>query len=44
MKWIKGKKHASGYWYDFLLPRRLTLKPVRIYRWLNFYIRLKDKE
>ena len=44
VKWVKGKKHASGYWYQFILPRRLTLKPTRIYRWLNFYVRLKDKE
>lgn len=38
------KRHASGYWYQFIIPRRLTLPPVRIYRWLNFYWRLKDKE
>lgn len=38
------KRHASGHWSKFLLPKRLTLKPVRIYRWLNFYWRLKDKE
>ena len=38
------KKHASGYWYRFIIPRRLTLPPVRIYRWLNLYWRLKDKE
>ena len=24
--------------------RRLTLPPARIYRWLNFFWRLKDKE
>ena len=30
------KKHASGYWYQFLLPRKLTIKPTRIWRWLNF--------
>lgn len=38
------KRHASGYWYQFIIPRRLTLPPTRIYRWLNFYWRLKDKE
>ena len=38
------KRYASGYWYQFIIPRRLTLPPVRIYRWLNFYWRLKDKE
>lgn len=36
------KKHASGYWYQFLIPRRITIYPIRLYRWLNFYIRLKD--
>lgn len=39
-----SKKHASGMWYKFLLPRRITNFPTRIYRWLNFYWRLKDKE
>lgn len=38
------KRYASGYWYQFIIPRRLTLPPVRIYRWLNFFWRLKDKE
>lgn len=38
------KRYASGYWYQFIIPRRLTLPPTRIYRWLNFYWRLKDKE
>lgn len=38
------KRHASGVWYKFLLPRRITIGSVRLYRWLNFYIRLKDKE
>lgn len=38
------KRHASGCWYEFIIPRRLTLPPQRIYRWLNFYWRLKDKE
>ena len=38
------KRHASGYWYQFIIPKRLTLPPTRIYRWLNFYWRLKDKE
>lgn len=37
------KRYASGYWYQFIIPRRLTLLPVRIYRWLNFFWRLKDK-
>ena len=36
------KKHASGYWYQFLIPRRISIYPIRLYRWLNFYIRLKD--
>lgn len=36
------KKHASGYWYQFLIPRRISTYPIRLYRWLNFYIRLKD--
>ena len=38
------KRYASGYWYQFIIPRRLTLPPTRIYRWLNFFWRLKDKE
>lgn len=38
------KQDASGKWYKFIFPRRLTLPPQRIYRWLNFYWRLKDKE
>lgn len=38
------KRHASGYWYQFIIPKRLTLPPTRIYRWLNFYWRLKNKE
>ena len=38
------KRHASSYWYQFIIPRRLTLPPTRIYRWLNFFWRLKDKE
>lgn len=36
-------KHASGKWYKFIIPKRLTLPPRRIYRWLNFYWRLEDK-
>jgi len=38
------KRHNSCWWYQFLLPRRLTIGPERIYRWLNFYFRLKDEE
>ena len=38
------KEYPSGPWYKFLLPRRLTLSPVRIYRWLNFFWRLRDKK
>lgn len=38
------KKHLSGYWYQFLIPKRISIYPTRIYRWLNFYIRLKDLE
>ena len=38
------KRYASGYWYQFIIPRRLTLPPTRIYRWLNLFWRLKDKE
>lgn len=38
------KRHASGYWYEFIIPKRITITPVRIYRWLNFYWRLKDEE
>lgn len=33
-------KHNSGYWYQFIIPRRITIGKVRIYRWLNFYFRL----
>lgn len=36
-------KHASGSWWKFIIPRRITIAPVRIYRWLNFYWRLKDE-
>lgn len=38
------KKHLSGYWYQFLMPRRISINQTRIYRWLNFYIKLKDLE
>lgn len=37
------KRHLSGHWVHFLLPRRITIYPTRVYRWLNFYFRLKDK-
>ena len=37
------KRHASGQWTKFLIPRRITTDPVRLYRWLNFYHRFKDK-
>ena len=37
------KRHLSGHWIHFLLPRRITIYPIRVYRWLNFYFRLKDK-
>lgn len=36
-------KHTSGPWWKFIIPRRITISPVRIYRWLNFYWRLKDE-
>ena len=36
-------KHASGYWYQFIIPRKITIGRTRIYRWLNLYFRLKDK-
>lgn len=39
-----NKEYASGKWYKFIIPKRLTLPPTRIYRWLNFFWRLKDKE
>lgn len=37
---IGGRKHASGYWFMFLLPR--CIRPNfdgegALYRWLNFY-------
>ena len=33
-------KHNSGYWYQFMIPRIITIGDVKIYRWLNFYFRL----
>lgn len=36
------KKHASGPWYKFIIPRCITIPPTRIWRWLNFYHRFKD--
>ena len=39
----RRSKYASGSWYECLLPKRLTIGKVRIYRWLNFFWRLKDK-
>lgn len=35
--------YASGHWMKFLIPRRITIYPVRVYRWLNFFYRFKDK-
>ena len=46
-KWYKEKysdrvgnrKHLSGYWFMFILPKELvkTSKGRTLYRWLNFY-------
>ena len=38
------QKHASGPWYYFLFPSRITIGDIKIYRWLNFYYRFKDND
>lgn len=43
---IGNRKHASGYWFNFILPREIVNYPVTKYteahlvRWLNFYFTL----
>lgn len=51
-KWYKEKykdrlcnrKHASGYWFDFIKPRIISPKKINkkfnLYRWLNFYFEM----
>ena len=43
-RWVFLRGIIVGWWWKFLIPRRLTIGPERIYRWLNFYWRLKDEE
>lgn len=38
------KKYINNKWYKYIIPKRVTLPPVRLYRWLNFYFRLKNKK
>ncbi len=50
-KWYKKKykdrlcnrKHASGYWFDFIFPRCI-FPHIKLYRWLNFYFKIGGKE
>lgn len=37
-----NKKHASGYWYQFIIPRAIVNRQdTKIVRWLNFYWRVR---
>lgn len=35
---ILNRKHASGYWFEFILPRCI-IPHEGLYRWLNFYFK-----
>lgn len=38
------KPHASGYWYEFIIPRAIVdNKEIKLIRWLNFYFK-KQKD
>lgn len=46
---VGNRKHASGYWWQFIKPRQIAYiykgseLPDKLYRWFNFYITIKHK-
>ena len=33
---VAERKYASGYWFQFVLPRCIVPQ-IKLYRWLNFF-------